>query len=172
MISAHHLSLVFASAMLGGCAGPEARSIESCTEKLRTNLVAPSTLKVVWSGHSEAGPITREEMLQKLKDDVADQEARFRELSEADRFYLAMQKKDLKEDPNRLLKYFSPEENRRTIAILLEYDAENRMGVPLRSFFMCRVRPAEDSNSQPWVFTSGSVPTAEGRSLKSMMTDA
>jgi hypothetical protein len=150
------------------CGSVEQKSVQVCNENLHETLVAPSTWKSVWSGTADAGAITRDDKLALTRKNVAKMETRFAELGVADRGVLAYMKESLREDPGKLLENWDPASSRKTLRVLLEFDAENKLGVPLRSFYSCRVVLDEESGT-PWVFDAGMVAAPDGQALKRLI---
>ena len=160
--------LAFLGLATSGCTA-ERRAETACKSKLAEQLVAPTSLKVVEVRTGESGAITRDDMLEKIRFSIAEDEARFSALSEAERYLLAYLKQQLRDNPEVFLKNLGAPDLERTIGVLITYDAQNRMGVPLRSNFFCRVLPkgmAEEAH----VFTSFDVPAAEIEAFKNELS--
>ena len=160
--------LAFLGLATSGCTA-ERRAETACKSKLAEQLVAPTSLKVVEVRTGEPGAITRDDMLQLIRFGIAEDETRFSALSNADRLVLQYRKELLRDKPEELLRNVGTPDLERTIGVLITYDAQNRMGVPLRANFFCRVLPY-DNTEKAHVFTSFDVPAAEVGAFKKVLS--
>jgi len=110
-------------------------------------------------------PINHADRIARMERMAAEDEARFDELSEADRFYHAYRRNEVipemkaKDDPSTEPSY----------AILLSYDAENSFGAPLRGHYWCRV--VDNGEEEDSVFEANAVEDEELEDTKALMRE-
>lgn len=148
--------------LLQGCATDE--GVEICQKDLIEKLKAPSTLQLITAYRGEMPPIDHEATIARLERLTKQEEARFEELSEADRYFLAYRKNvhipemKAKHDPAITPSY----------SIVLTYDAENSFGAPLRGHHWCWVGRFEHGDG---LFDSEPIAEEEFRSTKALMKE-
>lgn len=162
--------------MITSCSGQpivplkERSAFEICDKKVSGRLIAPMTYKVVWRRYNDRGPISFDDYRSVAAKDIASDEARFKELSDWDRLTLAYRKKmrsNIAED-RKQFEGFELDSEKTTGFVVVEYDAQNKLGVPLRSFAFCRVMDLSEQGEFHRVFDFGDVDRATGEEAKAV----
>ena len=147
------------------CTDGEDKGVQVCQADLLEKLKAPSTFKLAAAYRGEMPPINHADRIARIERMAAEDEARFDQLSDADRAYHAYRKNEVipemkaKDDPLTEPSY----------AILLSYDAENSFGAPLRGHYWCRIR--DDGDEEHWLFQANNVAGEELEEVKAMMEE-
>jgi hypothetical protein len=161
--------LVSACSMEPVLAPKERSAYEQCDKAIAGDLVAPTSYKVIWRAYNDRGPITFEEYRAHTAAALARDKANFESLSDLERFSLAYtekQRADVRKDRQF---YQETTSNETTGFVTVEYDASNKMGVPIRAFAFCRLNKRENGNYTQ-VYDHGEVPRAEGERAKAVLT--
>lgn len=176
--SAMHRFTILLALLATSCSGAfkdsqkQASAFELCNRAVSNDLVAPATYKVVWQGYEDRGPLTINDFKAATLQSIEQQEEDFKSLTEIERITLAYQKTLLKDD-NKMANDFamSPGAQEKTTGfVVTEYDAQNRMGVPLRAFAYCRVSGLEDDKRFRYVALYDALPRREGEHLRNLIT--
>ena len=145
----------------------EESATRACEERLKGDLTSPSSYTRVWSSFKPAGPVTKEEEIEKFETD------RLRALRAGDdataisSFYIENCLKHPSKECGMLNVEDSPAQ--KTAFVLIEYEAANAFNAKLPGYFTCRMTVREDDiYEQANVFTSGPVSKLQGDRLKSL----
>ncbi|RYG88919.1 MAG: hypothetical protein EON59_02865 [Alphaproteobacteria bacterium] len=159
-------------------------AIAACQDATRSKLVSPSSFKSLWANFTERGPLDLADRDEWMNRDICSvKRAATRECTQStsDKLATAVRKQGDREIAAKRRRgekldeaeqaYFNAGawlDTAKTGFVLLEYDAENRMGANLRSFAICRFGPPGDRKtfSIRDIFQQGEIPRSEGEEAK------
>lgn len=145
----------------------EASAYALCDARISGNLVAPSSYKVVWRHYNDRSPITFAERQKNINAIIDEMESRKSSLTIPQEFELQFYKEDRANGKrDKPIYEASKAATEPTGFAIIEYDATNRFGVPLRAFAYCHVSEMKDDQSFSRVFSYGDIGRAEGERQK------